>query len=65
MKMLGIDVGSSSVKAAVLVNGKVRGEVVRAEFATRHEGVRVEVDAEGHTQPMHADFDRSLLSDIS
>jgi sugar (pentulose or hexulose) kinase len=47
MKMLGIDVGSSSVKAAVLVEGKVRGEVVRAEFKTWHEGVRVEVDAEG------------------
>src|SRR5579871_4989736 len=47
MKMLGIDIGSSSVKAAVLVNGKVRGEIVRAGFDTRHEGVRVEVDAEG------------------
>jgi xylulokinase len=47
MKMLGIDIGSSSVKAAVLLNGKVRGKVVRAEFETRHEGVRVEVDAEG------------------
>ncbi len=47
MKMLGIDIGSSSVKAAVLVNAKVRGEVVRAEFDTRHIGVRVEVDAEG------------------
>jgi len=47
MKMLGIDIGSSSVKAAVLWNGKVRGAVVRAEFETRHVGVRVEVDADG------------------
>jgi len=45
MKILGIDIGSSSVKAAVLRDGKVVGDVTRAAFKTRHDGVRVEVDA--------------------
>ena len=44
MTLLGIDVGSSSVKSAVLRDGKVVGKIARAYFATRHEGVRVEVD---------------------
>lgn len=47
MNLLGLDIGSSSVKAAVLHNGKVRGTIVRAEFDTVHAGVRVEVDADG------------------
>src|SRR6185437_8278750 len=47
MKMLGIDIGSSSVKAAILVNGKLLRQAVRAEFETRHQGVRVEVDSDG------------------
>jgi xylulokinase len=44
MNLLGLDIGSSSVKAAVLVNGRVRGKIVRTSFKTRHENVRVEVD---------------------
>jgi xylulokinase len=44
MTLLGLDVGSSSVKAAMLHNGAVRGKIVRAEFPTRHVGVKVEVD---------------------
>lgn len=44
MNLLGLDFGSSSVKAAVLRNGKVSGTIVRAPLVTRHAGVRVEVD---------------------
>jgi xylulokinase len=44
MNLLGIDVGSSSVKAAVLRDGKVAGKITRDYFPTRHEGVRVEVN---------------------
>ncbi len=46
MKLLGIDVGSSSVKAAVLRNGEPRGRVVRAFFKTDHDGGRAEVPGE-------------------
>lgn len=46
MNLLGIDVGSSSVKCAILRDGDVRGRITRAFFPTRHEGVRVEVDAD-------------------
>jgi xylulokinase len=46
MNLLGIDVGSSSVKTAVLQDGKVAGKITRAYFPTRHQGVRVEVDSE-------------------
>jgi xylulokinase len=46
MNLLGIDVGSSSVKAGVLRNGKIAGEIARAAFKTHFKGVRVEVDAE-------------------
>ena len=44
MNLLGIDVGSSSVKSAILRDGKVVGKITRAFFPTRHEGVRVEVE---------------------
>ena len=44
MTTLGLDVGSSSVKAAVLSGPRVRGAVARAPFATRYEGGRAEVD---------------------
>ena len=44
MRLLGIDVGSSSVKTAILRNGKVAGRTTRAFFPTRHAGVRVEVE---------------------
>jgi xylulokinase len=46
MSLLGIDVGSSSVKTAVLRNGKVVGKITRAYFPSRHDGVRVEVSAD-------------------
>src|SRR4051812_5860798 len=44
MKFLALDVGSSSVKSAILRNGKIVGKIVRAAFATRREGMKVEVD---------------------
>lgn len=44
MNLLGLDIGSSSVKAAVLRDGVVRGRIVHQRFQTRHSGVRVEVD---------------------
>lgn len=44
MNLLGLDIGSSSVKAAVLHDGRVRGKIVRETFKTRHSGVKVEVD---------------------
>jgi xylulokinase len=46
MELLGIDVGSSSVKAAVLRDGEPRGRIVRAFFETDHRGARVEVPGE-------------------
>lgn len=47
MNLLGIDIGSSSVKAAVLRGGDLRGRrVVRAFFKTDHRGERAEVPAE-------------------
>src|SRR5438034_1204367 len=45
MKLLALDVGSSSVKSAILKNGKIAGKIVRASFATHREGLRAEVDA--------------------
>ena len=44
MTLLGIDVGSSSVKTAILRDDAVVGKITRAYFPTRHDGVRVEVD---------------------
>jgi xylulokinase len=41
---LGIDIGSSSVKAGLLRNGKIVGPTVHASFPTRHESVEVDVD---------------------
>lgn len=43
VKLLGIDVGSSSIKAAVLQNGALRGRMARSFFETRFDGLRVEV----------------------
>lgn len=59
MNVLGLDVGSSSVKAGVLVNGKVRGQVVRCAFPTRYDGSRAEVDARAVLQAV-ADAIRQL-----
>src|SRR5688572_17032144 len=44
MKLLALDVGSSSVKAAVLLNGRIRGRIARASYETRYDGVRAEVE---------------------
>jgi len=46
MKLLALDVGSSSVKSAILKNGNIAGRIARAGYPTRREGVRVEVDPE-------------------
>src|ERR1700722_2385704 len=45
MQILGIDIGSSSVKAAVLRDSDPVGEPQRFVYATRHDGAKVEVDA--------------------
>jgi xylulokinase len=42
--LLGIDIGSSSVKAAVLNNGRISGVLARAPFRSHFQGVRAEVD---------------------
>jgi xylulokinase len=44
MNFLGLDIGSSSVKAGVLREGRVIGKIVHAFFATHHDGLRAEVD---------------------
>jgi xylulokinase len=44
MLILGLDVGSSSVKAALLRHGKIVGRLARASFPTKFDGVRAEVD---------------------
>src|SRR4051812_31321238 len=46
MRVLGIDIGSSSVKAGVLTRGELNGPTAREEFATPYDGVRAEVDAQ-------------------
>ncbi|HEX5242030.1 MAG TPA: FGGY family carbohydrate kinase [Tepidisphaeraceae bacterium] len=44
MNLLGIDIGSSSVKCALLRNGKVAGKIVHAPFPTIRDGAKVEVE---------------------
>ena len=44
MNLLGLDVGSSSVKAGLLRDGKLAGEIVRESFPTSYDGVRAEVN---------------------
>jgi xylulokinase len=46
MRLLALDIGSSSVKAGVLRDGKLVGQPVRATFPTRYETTRAEVDAD-------------------
>jgi xylulokinase len=41
---LGLDIGSSSVKAAMLRGGRAIGPIVHASFPSSHIGVQVEVD---------------------
>jgi xylulokinase len=45
MKLLGLDIGSASVRAGVIENGRIIGRVARASFATKYDDVRAEVDA--------------------
>ena len=44
MNLLGLDFGSSSIKAAVLRDGKVVGKIVRASYDTHFDGIRAEID---------------------
>src|SRR4051794_16205158 len=46
MKLLAIDIGSSSVKAAVLRGMRVFGRIAREDFPTRFDGVRAEIEPE-------------------
>ena len=46
MTLLGIDVGSSSVKAGILRGTNVVGRIARRSFDTRYNGVRAEVEPE-------------------
>jgi xylulokinase len=46
MNLLGLDVGSSSVRAAILKNGGIRGPIVRAPFPTHFADRRAEVRCE-------------------
>ncbi|MEM6314249.1 MAG: FGGY-family carbohydrate kinase [Planctomycetota bacterium] len=45
MKVLALDIGSSSAKAAVLVDGTIFGDTVRVPYRTDVDGVRVSVSA--------------------
>lgn len=45
MKLLCLDVGSSSVKAGIVADGKLVGTVARAAFKTQYADQRAEVDA--------------------
>lgn len=44
MAILGLDFGSSSVKAAVLSNGKVLGKIVHGFYPTHFDGIRAEIN---------------------
>jgi xylulokinase len=44
MNILGLDVGSSSVKAAIVRGGRIIGSMARATYPTHFDGPRVEVD---------------------
>jgi len=46
MLVLGLDIGSSSVKAGLLRGARLVGRVVRVAFPTRFTGVRAEVDSD-------------------
>ena len=48
MTILGIDIGSSSVKAGILRGPRPRvvGRIARVGFETRFDGARAEVDAD-------------------
>lgn len=44
MNILGLDVGSSSVKAGIVRDGKIVGSLARAAYPTQFDGPKVEVD---------------------
>jgi xylulokinase len=44
MTILGLDIGSSSVKAAILRGTRVVGTIARESFKTQYDGTRAEVD---------------------
>jgi xylulokinase len=44
MHILGLDIGSSSVKAAIVRNGKIVGRPARSAITTKFHGVRAEVN---------------------
>jgi len=46
MSFLALDLGSSSIKAQLFQNSSPLGKLSRAVYPTRHDGVKVEVDAE-------------------
>src|SRR5436853_4618210 len=46
MLVLGLDIGSSSVKAAILRGTKIVGHVARENFPTQYSAQRAEVDPE-------------------
>lgn len=45
MNHLALDIGSSSVKAAILKGTRVIGKIARESFPTRYDGIRAEVDS--------------------
>lgn len=45
MTLLGLDAGSSSVKAGIVRNGQILGSVARGEYPTHFDGPKVEVDS--------------------
>ncbi|MEM8874511.1 MAG: FGGY-family carbohydrate kinase [Planctomycetota bacterium] len=46
MKVLALDIGSSSAKAAIVVDGEIVGSVLREPFRTDTQGVKVSVTAQ-------------------
>jgi xylulokinase len=45
MTILALDFGSSSVKAAILKNGRVTGKIVHGFYKTHFDGIRAELDS--------------------
>jgi len=44
MNILGLDIGSSSVKAGIVRNGRIIGSLARDTYPTHYDGPKVEVD---------------------
>jgi xylulokinase len=43
MTILGLDCGSSSIKAAILRNGRIAGKIVRSAYPTHTDGIHAEI----------------------